>query len=81
MQDQGKSIPEVAGKANKIKGDELPKITSLVVKSLDNRDSPALGRVMTRVGVPIISENLSLLSWAMRRCHKQTFQKEKSLFL
>ena len=56
MQSQGKLIPEIAGKAKKIKGDKFSKVTSLLVKSLDDRDSPALGRVMTRVGVPTTSE-------------------------
>ena len=54
--DQGNLIPEIAGKAKKIKGDKLPKVTSPLVKSLDDRDSPALGQVMTRVGVLTISE-------------------------
>jgi len=53
---QGKSIPEIASKAKKIKGDKLPKVISSLVKSLDDRDLLALGRVMTTVGVPTTSE-------------------------
>ena len=55
-EDQGKSIPEVAGKAKKIKGDKLPKVTNLLVESLDDRDTPVLGRLMIRMGAPTIPE-------------------------
>jgi len=49
--DQGNSIPEIAGKVKEIKGDKLPKVTNLLVKSLDDQALPALGRVTTRVRV------------------------------
>jgi len=49
------SIPEVAGKA-KIKGGKLPKVAIPLVKSLDDRDSPVLGQLVTRVGAPTISK-------------------------
>ena len=52
--DQENSILEIAGKAKEIKGDKLPKVTNLLVKSLNDRASPALGRVTTRVRVPLL---------------------------
>jgi len=60
--DKGNSIPEIAGKVIEIKGDKLPKVTNLLVKSLDDRASPALGQVTTRVRVPTTSgTSVSLL--------------------
>ena len=58
-EEQGKSIPEAAVKA-KLRELNSLKVISLLVKSLDDRDLPVLGRVMTRVGIPTSSEDLSI---------------------
>ena len=54
-EEQGKSIPEAAVKAN-LREIKLPKVISSLVKSLDDRDSPVLSRLMTRMGTPTSSE-------------------------
>ena len=64
---QGNSIPVIAGKAKKIKGDKLSKVTSPLVTSLDDRDSPILGQS----GHPHYFKDLSILLWTTRRCHEQ----------
>jgi len=68
-EEQGKSIPEAAVKA-KLREINSLKVISSLVKSLDDRDSPVLGQLMTRVGTPLVqrSEYLSLI--IKRRCEQ-----------
>ena len=54
-EEQGKSIPKAAVRA-KLREVNSLKVISSLVKSLDDRDSPVLSRVMTRVGIPTSSE-------------------------
>ena len=53
-ENQGNSIPKIAGKA-KIEGDRLSKVTNSLAESLNSRDSPAIGRMTTKVKVSVAS--------------------------
>jgi len=75
-EEQEKSIPEAAIK------DKLREISSLnvissLVKSLDDRDSPVLGWIMTRVGTPLVqrSEYRSLI---IKRRYEQTASLQRT---
>ena len=69
--EQGKLIAEAAVKA------KLREMNSLKsVKSLNDQDLPVLGRIMTRVGIPTNSENLSISLNQEKRREANHFSSE-----
>ena len=82
-ENQGNSIPEIAGKA-KIEGDKFSKVTNLLAEPLNSRDSPPIDWVTTRVKVSVASRaSVSLPGYAidldfggMKRVKTLVFSKD-----